>query len=136
MPGTLPYTEYSLEQIIDTPSKVLVQSTIYQDKFQSSILQKMEFNQKIIPWLPPQNLVPRLWLWLVACFWKPVDVTIVTCHYPDLYDLNLARHVYFFTGSGYVPTSLNPVVLSKEVAKIISQIWQIYWHISNLKLSK
>ena len=136
MPGTLPYTEYSLEEIIDKPSTVMIQYSNYKDKFQSSILQKMESEQKIIPWFPPQNLVPRLWLLLVACFRKPVDVALVTCRYPELYALNLARHVYFFTGSGYVPTSRNPVFLMKGITKTISQLWQVYWQISKLKLSK
>jgi len=107
MPGTLYYTEYSLQQIFEIPSTVLVQSTIYQDNLQSCILKQMEVEQKFTPWFPPQNLIWRLWLWLVACFWKPVDVALVTCRYPELYYLNLARHVYFFTGNGYVPTLID-----------------------------
>jgi hypothetical protein len=136
MPGTLPYTEYSLEEIIDTPSKVLVQPTIYQDSLQSCILKRMEVDRKIALWLPPQNLVSRLLLWLVACFWKPIDVALVSYRYPELYALNLARHVYFFTGSGYVPTSVNPIVLMNSVTKTISQLWQVYWQISQLNLSE
>lgn len=136
MPGTLYYTEYSLQQIFEIPSTVLVQSTIYQDNLQSCILKQMEVEQKFTPWFPPQNLIWRLWLWLVACFWKPVDVALVTCRYPELYYLNLARHVYFFTGNGYVPTSTNPVVLLKGITKTISQLWQVYWQVSKLNLSE
>jgi hypothetical protein len=136
MPGKLPYTEYSLEKIIDTPSKVLVQSPIYQDSLQSCILKRMEVEQKITIWFPPQNLVGRLLLWLLGCFWKPIDVALVTCRYPDLYALNLARQVYFFTGSGYVPTSVNPWVLMNRVNKTIWQLGQVYWQISKLNVSQ
>lgn len=136
MPGTLCYTEESLEKLIDIRSRVLVQSTIYQDNLQTCILKKMESEQKITVWFPPHNLIRRLWLWLVACFWKPVDVALVSCRYPELYALNLARDVYFFTGSGYVSTSVNFVVLMKGVTNTISQLWQIYWQISKLNLSK
>ncbi len=136
MPGRLPYTEYSLEEIIDAPSTVLVQSPIYQDSFQSCILKRMEVDQKITVWFPPQNLVGRLLLWLLGCFWKPIDVALVTCRYPDLYALNLARQVYFFTGSGYVPTSVNPCVLMNRVNKTIRQLGQVYWQISKLNFSQ
>ncbi len=136
MPGTLPYREYSLEEIIDTQSRVLVQSTIYQDSFQNHRLEKMEVDQKITVWFPPQNSISRLLLWLLACFWKPVDVAVVTCRYPDFYAMNLAKHIYFFTGSGYVPTSINFWVVMKEVTKTISQLWQVYWQIRKLNFSE
>jgi hypothetical protein len=136
MPGMLSYTEYRLEEIINTPLRIVAQSSIYQDTSQSCILKKMEIDKKITLWLPPENSVSRVFLWLVACFWKPVDIALVTCSYPDLYTLNLARRVYFFTGSGYVPTSVNPVVLMEDVTKTINQLWQVYRQISKLNLSE
>ena len=134
MPGTLCYNEYSLEEIIDIPSRILVQSTIYQDNIQSSILKTMNSENKITIWFPPDNLVYRICLWLVACFWKPVDVALVTYRYPELYSLNLAKRVYFFTGNKYVSTSLNPASLMKDVIKTISQLWHVYSQISKINL--
>jgi len=133
-PGNPSYTEYSLTEIINSHSKILVQYSLYQDSLQGCILKKMEADQKFTTWFPPQNLVSRLLLWFVACFWKPIDVAIVTCRSPDLYALNLARYVYFFTGSGYVPTSINPGVLMKDVAKTISQLSQVYGEIRKVKI--
>jgi hypothetical protein len=133
-PEPLSYTEYSLEEIINTPSKVLVQPTIYQDSLQGCTLKKLEVDQKVTTWVPPQNLVSRLLLWVVACFWKPIDVALVTCRSPDLYALNLAKDVYFFTGTGYVATSVNPGVLIKDVTQTISQLWRVYWQINKLRL--
>ena len=136
MPGTLPYKGYSIEEILDKPSTVMVQSNIYQDKLQGSILQKMEVDKKITLWLPPQNSLPRLCLWLIACFRKPVDVTIVNCLSPDLYALNMAKNVYYFTDSGYVHSSINLVALMNAIAKTIIHLWHIYWQVRKLKLSK
>jgi hypothetical protein len=130
----LPYTEHLLEEIIESSSTILVQSHIYQDNLQSFILKKLEAEREIKIWFPPHNLVHRLFLWLVACFRKPIDVVLVTCRSPDFYTLNLAKHVYFFTGTGYVASSITPRVLLKEFSKTISQLWQIYLQISNLNL--
>jgi hypothetical protein len=135
-PETPEYTEYSLEAIVESSSKLLVQSTIYQDDLQRHTLKKLESEKKIITWVPSQNLVYRFWLWLAASFWKPVDVVLVTYRSPELYALNLAKRVYFFTGSGYVPTSVNPLVLINRVTKTINQLWQVYWQINKFNLLK
>jgi hypothetical protein len=111
-----------------------VQSTIYQDDLQSQVLRKMEVEQKLIPWCLPNKLAGLYW-WLVAWFWKPIDIALVTCKHPELYGLNLAKRVYYFTGNGYVPVSTNPLVLTKAVFKTVSQMWQIYWRIRRLNLS-
>ena len=136
MPGTLPYKEYSLEEILDKPSTLMVQSNIYQDKLQGSILQKMELDKKVTLWLPPSNQISRLCLWLIACFRKPVDVTIVNCLSPDLYALNMGKNVYYFTDSGYVHSSVNFVALMKAIAQTIIDMWHIYWQVRKLKLLK
>jgi hypothetical protein len=128
MPKTLNYTEYPLEEIIHAQAKVLVQSTIYQDDLQSQVLRKLEVEQKLTPWRLPKKLTGRLWLWLVA-WWKPIDIALVSCQHPELDALYLAKRVYYFTGHGYVPVSVNPFVLTKAVIKTIRQMWQIYWHI-------
>lgn len=135
MPGTLPYLEYSLEDIIDRPSTVLVQSAIERDSFQNCTLKKMEAEKQITSWIPPQNLGVRFVLGLVACFWKPIDVALVAYQQPDLYAANLAKRVYFFTGSGYAPASVNPLMLMQAVAKTLNQVWQVYWQINKLKSS-
>lgn len=135
MPGNLNYIELSLAEIINKQAKVLVQSTIYQDDSQSQILKKIELEQKLTPWYLPDKLTSRLWFWLVAWFGKPVDIALVTCQKPELYALNLAKQVYYFTGNGYVPVSLNPLVLIQSVLKTINQMWQIYWQIHQHKLS-
>ncbi len=129
MPEMLCYEEYSLEDIICKSSKVIVQPTIYQDDLQSHLLKKMESEQKITIWLLPQNLRHRFLYWALAWFYKPVDVVLVTYRYPDLFVLNLAKHVYFFTGSGYVSASFNPLVLIKEITKTTSQLCQLCWHV-------
>ena len=136
MPKILYYSEYSLEEIINVSATVFVQSTIYQDVIQSRTLKRLEVEQKNTIWYPPQNVVSRFLLWLIACVWKPVDVALVSCRYPELSALNLAKNVYFFTGSGYVPTSVNPLVLMNGVSKTISQLWQVYGKISKLNLAK
>lgn len=64
-----------------------------------------------------------------------MDIALVTCQKPELYALNLAKQVYYFTGNGYVPVSLNPLVLIQSVLKTINQMWQIYWQIHQHKLS-
>ncbi|WP_199321345.1 glycosyltransferase [Microcoleus sp. FACHB-831] len=130
------YTESSLEEIIMASSTAMVQSTIYKDSEQNSIFKSLEAEQKLTVWFPPNTLLSRLCLWLVACFWKPVDVAIVTYRYPEFYALNLAKHVYFFTGSGYVPASFNPIVLMKEISQTILQMWEVYWQISKFKFSE
>lgn len=131
MPESICYEEYSLEAIIYKSSKVVVQSSIYQDSLQSRLIKKMELEKEITIWSLPQNLACRFWKWILACFHKPVDVVLVNYRYPDLYALNLARHVYFFTGSGYVPSSLNPLALVREVTKTISQLWRVHRHMTN-----
>ncbi|GAB1544964.1 hypothetical protein NUACC21_76400 [Scytonema sp. NUACC21] len=136
MPGKLNYIEYSLEEIIHTQAKVFVQTPIYQDVFQSRVLRKMEVEQKLNLWDLPKKLIGRLWLWLMAWFHKPIDVALVNCQHPKLYALHLAKQVYYFTGNGYVPVSINPFVLIKAVIKTGSQMWQIYWQIHKLKLSQ
>jgi hypothetical protein len=102
MAGVLPYKEYSLAQVIDQPSSVLVQSSIYQDTSQSISLKEMEINQKITFWNKPQNISHQIYIFLVSCMFKQVDIAIINYHTPDLYALNLAKKIYVFTGSGYV----------------------------------
>lgn len=136
MPRTLNYTEYPLGEIINAVAKVSVQSTIYQDDLQSQVLRKMEVEQKLTPWCSPQTLVGHLWLWLVGWFWKPIDIALVTCQHPELYALILARRVYYFTGNGYVPVEINLLVIIKAMIKTIRHMWQIYWQIRQIKLSK
>ncbi|MCU0533468.1 MAG: glycosyltransferase family 2 protein [Hydrococcus sp. Prado102] len=135
MPNKLNYTEYSLDEIINKPTKVFVQSNIYRNDLQSQVLTRMEVEQKLTLWCPPQNLVIRLWLWLIACFWKPIDIALITCQQPDLYALNLARQVYYFTGNGYVPVSINFLALIQAMIQTIYQMWQIYWQVRKLKRS-
>jgi hypothetical protein len=135
IPKAVNYTEYSLEAIIDEQAKILVQSTIYQDDVQSQILRKMEVATKVISWLPPEKLVGRVWLWLIAWFWKPIDIVILSYQHPEIYALNLAKRVYYFTGNGYLPVSINPFILMKAVIKTLSQMSQIYWQIRKLKIS-
>lgn len=136
MPQNLNYTEYSLEEIIAEPAKVFVQSTIYQDDVQSQIFRKMEAAEKLIPWLPPEKLAGRFGLWLVAWFWKPIDIALLNCQHPEIYALNLAKRVYYFTGNGYVPVAINPLILTQAVISTLSQMWQIYWQIRSLKISQ
>jgi GT2 family glycosyltransferase len=128
------YTECTLEEIIHEPAKVFVQSTIYQDEFQSQNLKKIEVDKKVTFW-PSPNKFSRIWLWIIAWFWKPIDIAIITYQHPTLDVLNLAKWVYYFTGNGYVPVVINPLVLTKAVIKTSNQMWQIYWQIRKLKLS-
>ncbi|HEY9691944.1 MAG TPA: glycosyltransferase family 2 protein [Oculatellaceae cyanobacterium] len=134
MPGTLPYKEVSLTEVIDKPAKVIVQSVIYQDKCQGSILQKMEQNKQITFLFYPKNIVVRIYLWIIACFWKPVDVALVNCVKPDLYALNLAKNVYYFTGNGYVRSNVSVVSLIKKLFITIVRVFRIYWKIKTLPI--
>ncbi len=129
IPRTPNYIEYSLNEIINQSAKVFVQSSIYQDNLQSQVLTKMEVEQKLTLWCPPKELAKRLLLWLFACFWKPIDIAIITYQKPEIYALNLARQVYYFTGNGYVPVSINLLALAQAVTQTIRQMWQIYWQV-------
>lgn len=135
-PKKLNYTEYSLADILNQQAKVLVQSSIYQDKLQTQLFNKLEVEKKLIPWVPSTNLVCRFWFWLLAWVWKPVDIALVSYRHPQLEALNLAKQVYYFTGDGYTPVTIHPLVLTKAVIQTISQIWQIYWQIRKLKTSQ
>ncbi|OUL21187.1 glycosyl transferase family 2 [Nostoc sp. T09] len=132
MPRTLNYTECSLEEIINQPAKVFVQSNIYQDDLQSQVLNKMQVEQKLTLWHPPQQLAEYLWLWLLAFFKKPIDIALISCQQPKLYVLNLAKQVYYFTGNGYVPVAINLLGFIQAVTQTISQMWQIYWQVRKL----
>jgi len=129
IPQELCYVEHPLEAIITHSSKVMVQSTIHQDGLQNRALKKMESSKEITIWLAPENLGHHLWLWISACFYKPVDIALVTYRHPNLYALNAAKYIYFFTGSGYVYSPLNALTLIRDVAKTIIQLWQVYWNI-------
>ena len=132
MPEKIYYAESSLEDIIYTSAKVVVQSAIYKDSLQSRLLKKMESEKEISLCSLQPNSRRHLWQWITACFRKPADIVLVNYRYPDLYALNLAKRVYFFTGSGYVNGSLNPVALIREVTKTINQLWQVYWDMIKL----
>ncbi len=136
MPRNLNYTELSLAEIIQVPAKVLVQSFIYQDDGQSQLIKQMESEQKLIPWCLPDKFGVRFCFWLAAWFKKPVDIALVTYQHPEFFALHLAKQVYYFTGNGYVPISMNPLVLMQAVVKTVKQMWQIYWQIHKLKLSQ
>ncbi|OUL17463.1 glycosyltransferase family 2 protein [Nostoc sp. 106C] len=132
MPRSLNYTEYSLDEILNQPAKVFVQSNIYQDDLQSQVLNKMQVEHELTLWHPPQQLVKYLWLWLLAFFKKPIDIALISYQQPKLYVLNLAKQVYYFTGNGYVPVAINLLGLIQAVTQTISQIWQIYWQVRKL----
>lgn len=136
MPRNLNYTELSLTKIIQVPTKVLVQSPIYQDDQQNQLLKQMEGEKKLIPWHLPDNFGVRFCFWIIAWFQKPVDIALITYQNPKLYTYNLAKKVYCFTGNGYVPVSMNPLLLTQAVVKTVKQMWQIYWQIHKLKLSQ
>lgn len=137
MPRAVNYNEYPLEEIINANASklVFVQSTIYQDDLLCQILTKMEVEQKLTLWHPPLRLHGRLWLWLVAFFWKPIDIAILTCQRPNLMCLNLARQIYYYTGNGYIPVSINPFTLLTAISQTISEMWQIYWQTRKLNSS-
>ncbi|MBW4648108.1 MAG: glycosyltransferase family 2 protein [Kastovskya adunca ATA6-11-RM4] len=126
MPGVLPYKEYALEEIINTPLKVFVQADIYKDKNQSFLLQRLQSDKKLLHWKGSENVVLKLGLWLSSWFWKPVDIAIVTCRHPNLYGMNLAKQVYIFTGSGYVLTKVNAITLLRAMFQTFYQLIQVY----------
>jgi GT2 family glycosyltransferase len=132
MARSLNYTEYSLDEILNQPAKVFVQSNIYQDDLQSQVLNKMQVEHELTLWHPPQQLVEYLWLWLLAFFKKPIDIALISYQQPKLYVLNLAKQVYYFTGNGYVPVAINLLGLIQAVTQTISQIWLIYWQVRKL----
>ena len=136
MPRELSYSEYPLEDVVNKKAKVWVQSNIYQNDSQNQVLRKIESEQEVNFWNPTNKLRAQIYFWLIALIWKPIDIALVSYQNPDFYILNLAKQVFYFTGNGYVPVSINPLVLTKAVIKTINQVWQIYWQIHKLKLSQ
>ena len=132
IPGILPYTEYSLEQIIEPSSKVVIEPQIYQDSTHSLAWQQMEINKKIMIWTPSQNIVHRIYIWLISCVSKPVDLTIVNCYLPDIYTLNLAKKIYFFTGTGYILVNWSLINSVLKSLIVLYKITKIYLRMSKL----
>ncbi|MBK1990776.1 glycosyltransferase family 2 protein, partial [Sphaerospermopsis aphanizomenoides BCCUSP55] len=129
MPEPLPYSEYTPEQIIEQSSKVVVQSNIYQDKSQSAAWKELEVSGKITVCIQPKNLVHRIYIWLISCFYKSVDLAIVNCYQPEIYQFNLAKKVYLFTGSGYVLVNVDLIRLLQKTLITFYKILRIYWKI-------
>lgn len=123
MPDILPYQEYDLASIIHNNSKILVQSSIYQDICQFP---------KVTIWYPPKSLLLRIYIWLVSCFVKPVDLVIVSCYKPELFYVNLAKKVYFFSGAGYIQVNLNLMNILFKSLQVFYRLLKIYLQMSIL----
>lgn len=129
MPGLLTSQEYSLTEIINHNAIVLVQSSIYQDICQFTDLQ---ITKKFTLWYPPKNLVHRIYIWFISCFLKPVNLTIVSCHKPEIFYFNLAKKVYLFTGAGYVQVNLSLMNVIFHSLQVFYRWLKIYWQMSIL----
>lgn len=123
MPDILPYQEYDLATIIHNNSKILVQSSIYQNICQ--------FPQVTI-WYPPKSLLLRIYICLGSCFIKPVDLVIVSCYKPELFYFNLAKKVYFFSGAGYIKVNLNLMNMLFKSLQVFYRLLKIYLQMSIL----
>ncbi|MFM2062291.1 MAG: hypothetical protein RLZZ507_1961 [Cyanobacteriota bacterium] len=127
MTAILPYQEDDLAAIIQTDSKILVQSSIYQDICQ---FKDLHIEQKFILWYPPKRLLLRVYIWLVSWFFKPVDLVIVSCYQPELFYFNLAKKVYFFSGAGYVQVNLNLMNVLFKSLQVFYRLLKIYLQMS------
>lgn len=123
MPDILPYQEYDLATIIHNNSKILVQSSIYQNICQ--------FPQVTI-WYPPKSLLLRIYICLGSCFIKPVDLVIVSCYKPEILYFNLAKKVYFFSGTGYIQVNLHLMNVLFNSLQVFYRVLKIYLQMSIL----
>ncbi|MBK1990748.1 glycosyltransferase family 2 protein [Sphaerospermopsis aphanizomenoides BCCUSP55] len=123
----LPYLEYSLPEIITNDGKVLVQSYLYQDICQFTDL---EISEKFTFWYPPKNLGHRIYIWLISCFFKPVDLAICSSYKPEIFYFNLAKKVYFFSGAGYIQVNLNLMNVLINSLQVFYRLLKIYLQMS------
>ncbi|MGM3307614.1 glycosyltransferase family 2 protein [Anabaena sp. WFMT] len=128
----LPYREYTLPEIITDNLKVVVSSTIYYKNSQVDAWQELELNKKITLWYPPKNLLHRIYIWIISYFFKPVDLAIVSCYQPELFYLNLAKKVYFFTDAGYIQVNISFMNVLLNSLQVFYRLMKIYWQMSIL----
>ncbi|MBD2292151.1 glycosyltransferase family 2 protein [Anabaena sphaerica FACHB-251] len=127
MPSLLPYREYSLAEIITPDANILVQSSIYQDICQFTDLQ---IDEKTTLWYLPKNLLYRVYIWVISWFLKPVDLAILSCYRPEIYQFHLAKKVYCFTGAGYVQVNLSLMNVLLNSLQLFYRLLNIYWQMS------
>ncbi|MEA5577526.1 glycosyltransferase family 2 protein [Anabaena sp. UHCC 0451] len=115
----LSYQEYSLPEIIASDSKILLQKSISENVCKS--------HSEIIPWCLPKNIFHKFYIWLIAWFYKPVDVAIVSCYKPNFLYFHLAKKVYFFNAPGYL-------VLNWKVKNVLLKILQVFYRLLKIYL--
>ncbi|QNP29377.1 glycosyltransferase family 2 protein [Cylindrospermopsis curvispora] len=139
MPAPLPYKQLSIEEVLDNNLRVTVQASLYQDQFESQILDQINSlidKERFTVFNKNKSLLYTSYMWLLSCFHKSFDLALVSCYQTEVWQFNLARKVYFFTGSGYVLVNTSIINLARAAITTFLRLLKIYWQIHKLTSKK